>query len=292
MVGKRKTLGRGLDALLGPGPRGKDESAEGGELRHLAIDLLQRGKYQPRHDMRPESLQDLADSIRAQGVVQPIVVRPLAPQAGQPRRYEIIAGERRWRAAQIAGLQEMPAVIRDVPDEAAVAIALIENIQRENLNPLEEAIALTRLINEFEMTHQQAADAVGRSRAAVSNLLRLLELADDVKTMMEERKLEMGHARALLGLPSARQQVEVARTVASRGLSVRETEAMVRRALKPAPAKPAKAAVDPDIRALEGELGDKLGAKVHIQTAQGGKGKLVIAYNSLDELEGILGHIR
>jgi ParB family chromosome partitioning protein len=242
--------------------------------------------------MRPESLQDLADSIRAQGVVQPIVVRPLAPQPGQPRRYEIIAGERRWRAAQLAGLQEMPAVVRDVPDEAAVAMALIENIQRENLNPLEEASALTRLITEFDMTHQQAADAVGRSRAAVSNLLRLLELADEVKTMMEERKLEMGHARALLGLPSARQQAEVARVVASKGLSVRETEAMVRRLLKPQPDKPAKPAVDPDIRALEGKLGDTLGARVQIQSSPGGKGKLIIAYNSLDELEGILGHIR
>ena len=292
MVGKRKTLGRGLDALLGTSSRGSQGPADGGELRHLAIDLLQRGQFQPRHDMRSESLQDLADSIRAQGVVQPIVVRPLAAQAGQPRRYEIIAGERRWRAAQLAGLQEIPAVIRDVPDAAAVAMALIENIQRENLNPLEEAAALARLITDFEMTHQQAADAVGRSRAAVSNLLRLLELADDVKTMMEARKLEMGHARALLGLPTARQQVEAATAVASKGLSVRETEAMVRRMLKPQPAKPAKPAQDPDIRALEGELGDKLGAKVQIQSSAGGKGKLVIAYNSLDELEGILGHFR
>ena len=291
MVGKRKTLGRGLDALLSPSSKDKREAADSGELRHLPIDLLQRGKYQPRHDMRPESLQDLADSIKAQGVVQPIVVRPLKSTPGQPKRYEIIAGERRWRASQLAGLQEMPAVIRDVPDEAAVAMALIENIQRENLNPLEEAQALTRLINEFEMTHQQAADAVGRSRAAVSNLLRLLELADDVKTMVEERRLEMGHARALLGLASARQQVDAARTVASKGLSVRETEALVRRLLKPQPDTPPKPAVDPDVRALEGELGDKLGAKVKIQASGGGKGKLVIAYNSLDELEGILGHI-
>ncbi|MCJ7557815.1 MAG: ParB/RepB/Spo0J family partition protein [Gammaproteobacteria bacterium] len=292
MAGKRKTLGRGLDALLGTGPRDNKEPAEGGDLRFLAIDLLQRGQYQPRHDMRPESLQDLADSIRAQGVVQPIVVRPLAPQAGQPRRYEIIAGERRWRAAQLAGLQEMPAVVRHVSDSAAVAMALIENIQRENLNPLEEAAALTRLITEFDMTHQQAAEAVGRSRAAVSNLLRLLELAEDVKILMQERKLEMGHARALLGLPTARQQVEVATVVTKRGLSVRETEAMVRGLLKPKSGKPAKPAADPDIRALEGELGDKLGARVQIQSSAGGKGKLVIAYNSLDELEGILGHIR
>jgi ParB family chromosome partitioning protein len=292
MAGKRKTLGRGLDALLGTSPRDNKESAEGGDLRFLAIDLLQRGQYQPRHDMRTETLQDLADSIRAQGVVQPIVVRPLASGAGQPRRYEIIAGERRWRAAQLAGLQEIPAVIRQVDDSAAVAMALIENIQRENLNPLEEAAALTRLITEFDMTHQQAAEAVGRSRAAVSNLLRLLELADEVKDLMQERKLEMGHARALLGLPTAQQQVEVATVVARRGLSVRETEAMVRGLLKPKAGKPAKPAVDPDIRALEGELGDKLGARVQIQSSAGGKGKLVIAYNSLDELEGILGHIR
>ena len=292
MAGKRKTLGRGLDALLGSSPRDNKEAAEGGDLRFLAIDLLQRGQYQPRHDMRPETLQDLADSIRAQGVVQPIVVRPLAPVAGQPRRYEIIAGERRWRAAQLAGLQEIPAVVRHVDDSAAVAMALIENIQRENLNPLEEAAALTRLITEFDMTHQQAAEAVGRSRAAVSNLLRLLDLAEDVKNLMQERKLEMGHARALLGLPTARQQVEVATVVTRRGLSVRETEAMVRGLLKPKAGKPVKPAVDPDIRALEGELGDKLGARVQIQGSGGGKGKLVIAYNSLDELEGILGHIR
>ncbi|MDH3400403.1 MAG: ParB/RepB/Spo0J family partition protein [Chromatiales bacterium] len=291
MVGKRKTLGRGLDALLSPSSKDKRDAADSGDLRHLAIDLLQRGKYQPRHDMRPESLQDLADSIKAQGVVQPIVVRPLKSAPGQPRHYEIIAGERRWRAAQIAGLQEMPVVIRDVPDEAAVAMALIENIQRENLNPLEEAQSLARLISEFKMTHQQAADAVGRSRAAVSNLLRLLELADEVKALVEDRRLEMGHARALLGLASARQQVEAARTVASKGMSVRETEALVRRLLKPPPAAPAKPAVDPDVRVLEGELGDKLGAKVKIQSSPGGKGKLVIAYNSLDELEGILGHI-
>jgi len=292
MAGKRKTLGRGLDALLSPSTKDNQEAADSGELRHLPIDLLQRGKYQPRHDMRPESLQDLADSIKAQGVVQPIVVRPIKSAPGQPKRYEIIAGERRWRASQIAGLQEMPAVIRDVPDQAAVAMALIENIQRENLNPLEEAQALTRLINEFEMTHQQAADAVGRSRAAVSNLLRLLELADEVKSMVEERRLEMGHARALLGLPTAGQQIEAAKTVASKGFSVRETEALVRRLLKPQPETPAKPVVDPDVRVLEGELGDKLGAKVKIQSSTGGKGKLVIAYNSLDELEGILGHIR
>ena len=201
----------------------------------LPVDLLQRGKYQPRIDMRMESLQELADSIRAQGIIQPIVVRLLADGAndGQPRRYEIIAGERRWRAAQLAGLHEIPALVRRVDDEAAVAMALIENIQRENLNPLEEARALDRLIGEFAMTHATAAEAVGRSRAAVSNLLRLLELADEVKTLVEHREIEMGHARALLGLTSKRQQAEVGALVAKKKLSVRDTEALVRRMQSP-----------------------------------------------------------
>ena len=260
------------------------------------MDLLQRGRYQPRLDMRPESLQELADSIRAQGVVQPIVVRPVTAQrAGEPPRYEIIAGERRWRAAQMAGLHDVPAVIRRVPDEAAMAMSLIENIQRENLNPLEEARALDRLIREFEMTHQTAADAVGRSRAAVSNLLRLLELADEVKGLVETRQIEMGHARALLGLPAARQQVEVALLVAKKGLSVRETEALVRRlsehkddgSERAQPPRP-----DPNITRLEHDLADKLGAKVQLQHGAKGRGKLVIAYNSLDELDGILAHIQ
>jgi ParB family chromosome partitioning protein len=245
--------------------------------------------------MRPESLQELADSIRAQGVVQPIVVRPVAAQrTGEPLRYEIIAGERRWRAAQMAGLHDLPAVIRHVPDDAAMAMSLIENIQRENLNPLEEARALDRLIREFEMTHQSAADAVGRSRAAVSNLLRLLELADEVKALVEQRQLEMGHARALLGFTVARQQVEVATLVARKGLSVRETEALVRRMLtrkdddedREPPRK------DPNIGRLEQELAGKLGAKVQVQHSAKGRGKLVINYNSLDELDGILEHIQ
>ncbi len=309
MATKRPSLGRGLEALLGtktapstnsaepaeadaaPAPRLLDE-----ELAKLPVDLLQRGRYQPRLDMRPESLQELADSIRAQGVVQPIVVRPLTAQrSGEPVRYEIIAGERRWRAAQMAGLHQIPAVIRRVPDEAAVAMSLIENIQRENLNPLEEARALDRLIREFEMTHQQAADAVGRSRAAVSNLLRLLELADEVKTLVEQRQLEMGHARALLGLPAARQQAEVGALVAKKGLSVRETEALVKKMLTHAndPAsnrEPERR--DPNITRLEQDLADKLGAKVLLQHSGGGKGKLVINYNSLDELDGILAHIQ
>jgi ParB family chromosome partitioning protein len=221
-------------------------------------------------------------------------VRPLAAQrTGEPLRYEIIAGERRWRAAQMAGLHDMPAVIRRVPDEAAVAMSLIENIQRENLNPLEEARALDRLIREFEMTHQAAADAVGRSRAAVSNLLRLLELADEVKTLVESRQLEMGHARALLALPAARQQAEVALLVAKKGLSVRETEALVRRlSTRQPPAAEPETRRDPDIARLEQNLTDKLGARVQLQQGAKGRGRLVIAYNSLDELDGILAHIR
>src|SRR5512137_356723 len=247
MATKRPSLGRGLEALLGtvPAPSAGTAAADRNaaptsspprdeELARIPVDLLQRGRYQPRLDMRPESLQELADSIRAQGVVQPIVVRPVAAQrTGEPIRYEIIAGERRWRAAQMAGLHDIPAVVRIVGDEAAVAMSLIENIQRENLNPLEEARALDRLIREFDVTHQQAADAVGRSRASVSNLLRLLELADDVKALVEQRQLEMGHARALLGLTVTRQQSEVGALVAKKGLSVRETEALVKKMLTP-----------------------------------------------------------
>jgi ParB family chromosome partitioning protein len=307
MATKRPSLGRGLEALLGtpavldpdaaddvvtdtaPGRASRDH-----ELANLPLDLLQRGRYQPRVDMRPESLQELADSIRARGIVQPIVVRPLGLTTGaELTRYEIIAGERRWRAAQMAGLHEIPAIIRRVPDEAAIAMSLIENIQRENLNPLEEARALDRLIREFEMTHQGAAEAVGRARAGVSNLLRLLELADEVKTLVEERQIEMGHARALLGFAAGRQQVEVALLVAKKGLSVRETEALVRRLTTAAPDTPREASrIDPNIRKLEADLGDKLGAKVLLQHASSGKGKLVINYNSLDELDGILAHIQ
>ena len=303
---KKPSLGRGLAELSpllaqrsrapvpAPGSQA-DAPLAGDRLASLPLDLLARGKYQPRVDMRPESLGELADSIKAQGLIQPILVRPLPRPAGagDSQRYEIIAGERRWRAAQMAGLAEIPAVIREVPDEAAVAMALIENIQREDLNPLEEARALHRLIEEFGLTHQSAAEAVGRSRAAVSNLLRLMELADDVKTLLEQRSIEMGHARALLGLTSRRQQIEVAGLVARKGLSVRDTEALVRRLLAPAAAAGAAAEtpVDPDIRRLEMELADKLGAKVLFQHAAGGKGKLVVSYNSLDELEGILAHI-
>ena len=302
MATKRPSLGRGLEALLGtasPAPSAESDAAPvprfDEELAKIPVDLLQRGRFQPRLDMRPESLQELADSIRAQGVVQPIIVRPVTAQrAGEPPRYEIIAGERRWRAAQMAGLHDVPAVIRRVPDEAAMAMSLIENIQRENLNPLEEARALDRLIREFEMTHQTAADAVGRSRAAVSNLLRLLELAEEVKGLVETRQIEMGHARALLGLSVTRQQVEVAMLVAKKGLSVRETEALVRRlsehkddGSERTPPRP-----DPNITRLEHDLADKLGAKVQLQHGTKGRGKLVIAYNSLDELDGILAHIQ
>jgi len=270
----------------------------GEELARLRLDVLQRGRYQPRVDMRSETLQELAESIKAQGVVQPIVVRPLAaPPHGEPQRYEIIAGERRWRAAQLAGLKDIPAVIRRVPDEAAIAMALIENIQRENLNPLEEARALQRLITEFDLTHQEAAAAVGRSRAGVSNLLRLLELAPEVCELVERREIEMGHARALLGLSDHKRQADLAGEVAKKGLSVRETEALVRRKLEP----PAQAshggadgggARDPNVDALEQELGEKLGAKVAIQHSAAGKGRLVVSFNSLDELDGILAHIR
>ena len=297
MSGKKPSLGRGL-AELSPllAQRGRvaadPPQVVGDRLATIPLDLLQRGKYQPRVDMRPESLSELADSIKSQGLVQPILVRPLPNRnPGESQRYEIIAGERRWRAAQMAGIAEIPAVIRDVPDEAAGAMALIENIQREDLNPLEEARALSRLIEEFGLTHQAAAEAVGRSRVAVSNLLRLMELADEVKLLLEQRSIEMGHARALLGLTNRRQQIEVAGMVAKKSLSVRDTEALVRRLLAPAVAdKPA--VVDPDIRRLELELADKLGARVAFQHTAAGKGKLVVSYNSLDELEGILAHIQ
>jgi ParB family chromosome partitioning protein len=244
--------------------------------------------------MHPETLEELAGSIKVQGVVQPIVVRPLASSPGQSQRYEIIAGERRWRAAQMAGLDHIPAIVRQIPDEAAIAVALIENIQRENLNPLEEARALQRLIGEFELTHAQAADAVGRSRAGVSNLLRLLELAPEVCELIERRQIEMGHARALLGLSQRRQQTEIALLVAKKGLSVRETEALVRRMQQHGDAEGGAQAPAPrnaDVRHLEQELAEKLGAKVAIHHTQVGKGKLVVSYNSLDELDGILAHI-
>ncbi|HEU4590883.1 MAG TPA: ParB/RepB/Spo0J family partition protein [Steroidobacteraceae bacterium] len=311
MSQKKPVMGRGLEALLGQMTRRPEQPAAGAsaapeppaklpgdELANLPLDLLQRGKYQPRVDMRQESLQELADSIKAQGIVQPIVVRPVeGALPGSSQRYEIIAGERRWRAAQLAGLATVPAVIRRVPDEAAIAMALIENIQRENLNPLEEARALDRLISEFGITHQQAADAVGRSRAAVSNLLRLLELPPEISAFVEKRELEMGHARALLGLTQRRHQVEVGQLVAKKGLSVRETEALVRSMLSKASAGSATSrdgakALDPNVQRLQDELSEKLGAPVQIQHTGSGKGKVVVSYHSLDELDGILAHIR
>ncbi len=298
MNARKKRLGRNLGGLLSKPVEEiaaiTGEHAEHGDsLRMIDVDLLQRGQYQPREDMRNDSLQELADSIKAQGVVQPIVVRPIG-KTGDSQRYEIVAGERRWRAAQLAGLQEMPAVIREVADEDAIAMALIENIQRENLNPLEEARALDRLIREFDLTHAEAAQAVGRSRASVSNLLRLQELSDKVKALLENRQIEMGHARALLAISNPVQQLDAGRQVVNKGLSVRETERLVKRMLEGAGKKPAKpeASADGDIRRLETDVSEKLGAKVRLQHTKKGSGKLVISYNSLDELDGILKHIK
>lgn len=293
---KKKRLGRGLDALLSK-PVAETASvtasadvADG--LTNIPVELLQRGEYQPRLDMRQDTLEELAKSIQMQGVVQPIVARPLRRE-GHTQRYEIVAGERRWRAAQMAGLQDIPAVVRVIPDEAAIAMSLIENIQREDLNPLEEARALERLIREFDLKHEEAAEAVGRSRASVSNLLRLLDLSDKVKSMLESRDIQMGHARSLLALSSEAQQLNAAKQVVKKGLSVRGTEALVRRLLA-RDSKPKKKAgtEDKDVQRLEMDLSDRLGAKVRVDHTRKGSGKLVISYNSLDELEGILKHIK
>ena len=281
--GKKPALGRNLSSMLSASTLRKAGAAESTEeLRQLPLDVIRRGRYQPRSIFDAEKLEELAASIRVQGVIQPVVVRQVAQN-----EFELIAGERRWRAAQLAGIATIPAVIRDVPDEATVAMALIENIQREDLNPLEEASALRRLIDEFGMTHGEAADAVGRSRSSVSNLLRLLELIQAVKDMVDARLIEMGHARALLSLDQGL-QLKAAREVVNRKLSVRDTEALVRQLQKPA-RKPA-GKPDPDIVRLQNRLGDSLGAKVSIQHQKSGKGKLVISYNNADELDGILGH--
>ena len=287
MATKKKGLGRGLNALLGGA-----ETVEGmtavqteDELRELGIDLIRRGPWQPRTHFDEASLKELADSISSQGVVQPIVVR-----AGGDGSYEIVAGERRWRAAQIAGLDQLPAVIKHFDDQTAAAVSLIENIQRENLNPLEESVALQRLIDEFNMTHQQVADTVARSRAAVSNLLRLQDLNADVKELLETRNIEMGHARALLGVTGAVQS-QLAKETAKKGLSVRETEQLVRKALNP-PKKVKPTTKDPDIKKLENDLSEKLGAAVNIHQKSKAKGRLEISYSSLDELDGILSHIK
>jgi ParB family transcriptional regulator, chromosome partitioning protein len=297
MNARKKRLGRGLDALLSK-PAAETPSvggsAKGDTLQSISLELLQRGQYQPRIDMRQESLEDLAASIRSQGVVQPIVVRPIG-KSGPSQRYEIVAGERRWRAAQMAELGEIPAVIRSVADEDAIAMALIENIQRENLNSLEEARALDRLIREFKLTHEEAAAAVGRSRASVSNLLRLQELSDKVKPMLEERQIDMGHARALLAITDPVQQHDAARQVVRKGLSVRDTEQLVRRMLGPKDSKKknkTSSSGNGDIRRLEIEMSEKLGAKVRVEHGQKGSGKIVIPYNNLDELDGILKHIK
>lgn len=304
----KKKLGKGLDALLSSGSSqtmasllaGKPREVEvspgtpastraqdkDGDLRNIPVDLIQRGKYQPRTDMHQEALEELAASIKTQGVMQPIVVRPISSE-----KYEIIAGERRWRATQMAGLDSIPAIIKPVGDEAAIAMSLIENIQRENLNPIEEAMALKRLQDEFELTQQEVADAVGKSRVTVTNLMRLMGLHIDVRRMLENGDLEMGHARALLGLEDM-QQPEAARAVVGRGLSVRQTEALVRRLQAGGGGKKASKILDPDIKNLQDNLEEKLGSKVLIQHTAKGKGKLVVKYNSLDELDGILAHIK
>ncbi|WP_105102581.1 ParB/RepB/Spo0J family partition protein [Microbulbifer pacificus] len=297
MAAKRKGLGKGLSHLISNNVSEAIAVATGerqgdivervdGELKQLPIEFLQRGRYQPRRDFPQESLQELADSIRAQGIMQPIVVRPVGEH-----KYEIIAGERRWRAAQLAELDQVPALVRDVSDEAAIAMALIENIQREDLNPVEEAVALKRLQDEFELTQQQVAEAVGKSRTAVTNLMRLLTLTDEVRTFLERGDIETGHAKALLGLAGDEQR-EAARTVVDRGLTVRQTEALVRRiqeeAGKPKTKKPD---VDPNIRRLTERLAEKIGVPVTIDHGEKGAGRLVLKYTSLDELDGILAHL-
>jgi len=324
MIMKKKKLGKGLDALLGgalkktqveenispeavaaaiaaaPVVTVQDVSAQektpkDGQLVKLPVEWLQRGKYQPRRDMDADALEELANSIKAQGVMQPIVVRPVTNDNNSIIRYEIIAGERRWRATQIAGIDTIPAVIRDVGDDAAIAMALIENIQRENLNPMEEAVAMQRLKEQYDLTHQEVADAVGKSRVTVTNLLRLITLTDEVRRMLERGDLEMGHARALLGLTENAQR-EAASHVVNKNLSVRQTEALVRnlhqQAEQEKEGSPVEIKMDPDIRRLQDDLSEKIGVPVLVQHSAKGKGKLVLKYNSLDELDGILAHIK
>lgn len=279
---KLKGLGRGLDALLGGN---SDDDGPAGELSTLSVEDLRPGKYQPRTRMDPGSLEELAASIKSQGVMQPVLVRPLS--AG---RYEIIAGERRWRAAQIAGLQEVPCLIREIPDEAALAMSLIENIQREDLNPLEEAAGIQRLVDEFSMTHQQAADAVGRSRPAASNLLRLLHLAQPVQELLMAGDIDMGHARALLPLDGAH-QIQVANQVAAKQLSVRETEKLVQQIVDPR-AKKVAPPPDRDLLRLEEELADRLGSTVKIRSNKKGAGTVTLHFGNLDQLDGLLGYLK
>ncbi len=301
MAGKRKGLGRGLDALLGgatptkdvapPVPtKGAEAPAGAASDSTLPVEALKRGRYQPRIDMRKESLDELAESIRSQGLIQPIIVRALSGATSGEAGYEIIAGERRWRAAQLAGLADVPVVIRNVDDEAAMAMALIENIQREDLNPLEEAEALKRLVAEFDLTHEEVAKAVGRSRASVSNLMRLTDLNPDVQQMLRNREIDMGHARALLGVGDPGEQLRMAKICRDQKLSVRALEAKIRAAKAPAKRKTTKE-VDPNVRALENDLSEKLGAPVQVQGGSQG-GKILITYHSLDELDGIIAHIK
>ncbi|WP_150047732.1 ParB/RepB/Spo0J family partition protein [Methylomonas rhizoryzae] len=283
MMQKKRGLGRGLSELLGeavsaPAPEKPQD------VQKLPIEFLQRGRYQPRRDMDPEKLQELSDSIVAQGIIQPIVVRKI-----EAEKYEIIAGERRWRAAQLAELAEVPVLIKDIDDRSMMAVALIENIQREDLNALEEAEALHRLLDEFELTHQQIAESVGKSRTTVTNLLRLLDLAVEVKTMLSRGQLEMGHARALLGLEESK-QIEIAQKAVKQGLTVRAVEKLVKQLHEEKAAATGNKA-DPDIVRLQQELSARVGAKVEIQHQANGKGKLVVGYTSLEELEGIINKI-
>jgi len=286
MAQKKNPLGRNLSSMLSKATlqhaveKSQAESSGRDSLRELPLDVISPGPYQPRSIFDADRLEELAESIRHQGIIQPVVVR-----ASGDKQYELIAGERRWRAAQLAGIETIPAIVRDVPDEIAIAMALVENIQRENLNPIEEATALRRLVDEFQMTHQEAGEAVGRSRSAVSNLLRLLELSADVRELVDARHLEMGHARALLTLEPAL-QAQAAREVVRKELSVRQTEELVRRLKSPPVRKPVR--LDPDVQHLQDRLSEKLCAKVKLQYNVRGKGKMVITYNSADELEGIL----
>lgn len=284
MSNKKKRLGRGLDTLLSSTiPAGENESQDA-NITSLPIEQIQPGEYQPRTRMDQESLQELAASIKSQGIIQPILVRPITGG-----RYEIIAGERRWRAAQIAQLADVPVLVRNIPDEATLAVALIENIQRENLNPVEEAVGLKRLMNEFELTHEQIAKSVGRSRTGVTNLLRLLALSHGAKQLLEHGKIEMGHARALLGLPTEQQDYAAAE-VYSKRLSVRQTEALVRNISKPKK-KTSKQTKSSDILRLEETLAEALGTTVKVED-NNGKGKVVIEYQNLDVLDGIIDHIK
>lgn len=285
---KKRGLGRAFDALLSTTKPIVEEkpiaSSAEGELRQIDVLAIQPGRYQPRHIISNDSLQELADSIREQGIIQPIVVRPVSQD-----RYEIIAGERRWRAAQLANLTQIPALIRHVPDEDAIAMALIENIQRENLNPIEEAAALQRLLVEFAMTHQQVAGAVGKSRSGITNLLRLLDLDPEVKGLVEQGQLSQGHAKVLLGVTGPA-QLRTARTIIEKDLSVRDTEQLIQKLQsiqKPQVIK----SIDPDVQRLEQQLSDKLGAGVSIQYNKKGRGKLMIKFFSLDQFEGILSHL-